>query len=681
MQRVAAAYPEQMTATRLGLDGAAALPAAGRPRLVSWLLVVSSLPVAVVGGWASALVPGSATMWFFCSGLLVAGISFGAGLLVARHDPGNWVGPVLTSAGAVIVGTSAYDAYALALVERPGSLPRSDLFIVLTQGVWMWLFIPFAMLLLVFPDGRARRPRDRAALLSLPVVFLAFTLLLSVLPGRLAAPLPESPRVLGTHWIGYAAFALLPVFMGLLVVAALSVRGRYRDAGDDRTRAQLKWLSLACASVPATLLLCWLSYLLLDGPDLVALGLVVMYVAIPVATLVAMLRHDLYDVDKALVAGAAYSALAVLVLATYAGVSALLGTMAGGGSTGPAVVATVVAMLALLPLRRLLLGRAGRLLHPVRQRGLVAVDTLLRSVHAGGDRPERLEDDLRVALRDPDLRVGYRLPGDDAVVDRDGAPVPRERATPIRLAGAEIGLLVGGPTRGRPPQDVADAAALLADAVRLRLELSHALDEVEASRTRLVRTGYEERRRLEMDLHDGAQQRLVSLGMSLRLAQRKLQSQRDVDVDVLLDHSVDEIAAAVAELRQLAHGLRPSSLDDGLGVALSNLSRRTSLPVTLAYDADELPDDVSTTAYFVASEAVTNAVKHADAATIDVVVRRQGHDVRIAVCDDGRGGASLRDGSGLAGLRDRVLALGGRLDVSSAPGGGTTIEAVLPCGS
>ncbi|HET7822153.1 MAG TPA: histidine kinase, partial [Ornithinibacter sp.] len=228
--------------------------------------------------------------------------------------------------------------------------------------------------------------------------------------------------------------------------------------------------------------------------------------------------------------------------------------------------------------------------------------------------------------------------------------------------------------------ELVEASALLIEMGRLRIEVTAALRDVEASRSRLVRAGYEERRRLELDLHDGAQQRLVSLGMSLRLAQRHLDD-GTVDVDQVLDGAVAEIGTAVVELRQIAHGLRPSSLDDGLAAALENLSRNTPVPVGLDLQADDLPDDVSTTAYFVASEAVANAVKHAGAGSIAMSVRRCDGAVRVSVRDDGCGGAVARPGSGLAGLRDRVSALGGTLGIRSDPGLGTEVEAVLPCES
>jgi signal transduction histidine kinase len=165
--------------------------------------------------------------------------------------------------------------------------------------------------------------------------------------------------------------------------------------------------------------------------------------------------------------------------------------------------------------------------------------------------------------------------------------------------------------------------------------------------------------------------------MALRLAQRHLDD-GTVDMDGLLDQSVAELGIAVSELRQIAHGLRPASLDDGLSAALSRLTR--SLPVTIELDIDPgpLPDAVATTAYYVVSEALANAVKHAEASHIVLAVSRENGQVVVRVSDDGCGGADIRRTSGLA---DRVAALGGSLDVTSPRGRGTDVRATLPCAS
>jgi signal transduction histidine kinase len=335
---------------------------------------------------------------------------------------------------------------------------------------------------------------------------------------------------------------------------------------------------------------------------------------------------------------------------------------------------------ALSPLRRGLQRRVDRRLYPLRERALSALDELHRSVHAGRARPEQLAERLRDALRDPALRVGYLIPGEWGLVDEAGAPLDPAGSVPVVLGGARIGALLPGLPSLSPQllREVAASCATLVEVVRLRLELTAALREVESSRARLVHAGDEERRRLERDLHDGAQQRLVSLGMALRLAQRHLDDGR-ADMAGLIDQAVAELGTAVAELRQIAHGLRPSSLDDGLHAALAAITQHVPIPVALDVGPELLPDDVATTVYYVASEAIANAVKHADASRIDVRIARWNGNVEVRIADDGRGGAILATGSGLAGLSDRVSAVGGALALASEAGRGTVVDAVVPC--
>jgi signal transduction histidine kinase len=410
----------------------------------------------------------------------------------------------------------------------------------------------------------------------------------------------------------------------------------------------------------------------------VLVGLALTYVGLPAAVAVAILRHDLYDIDRLLSATATYALVTGALLAVWSGAVAAAGLLLGGDSTAVAVVVTALAAVAAAPLRARLQRRVDRRLYPVRWAALAAVDDLRARVDAGTARPEELQAVLAGALRDPGLRVGYRRPGRAGMVDTGGAEIePGVHTVAVRSGGVDIGVLRGTSSPALLAE-VGRAAALLVEVVRLRSELGAALREVESSRARLLQAGYAERRRLERDLHDGAQQRLVSLGMALRLAQRHAGS---VDLDEVFDRAVDELATAVAELRRIAHGLRPSSLDDGLGPALRRLATTVPLPVALDVCPEPLPDEIATTAYYVASEAVSNAVKHAEADSIAVRVARDAGRLQVSVRDDGRGGAAPHAGSGLAGLTDRVAAAGGALQVRSAPGRGTLVEAVLPCAS
>jgi PAS domain S-box-containing protein len=203
-------------------------------------------------------------------------------------------------------------------------------------------------------------------------------------------------------------------------------------------------------------------------------------------------------------------------------------------------------------------------------------------------------------------------------------------------------------------------------------------EELRRSRARIVEAGDAERRRLERNLHDGAQQRLVSLSLSLRLAQGRIRSDPG-GADELLEGSREELAQALEELRELARGIHPAVLTDrGLEAALEALAARSPLPVEIKGASCELPPPVEAAAYYVVSEALANVTKYAQASAVEVTVARMNGVAVVEVADDGVGGADPLRGSGLRGLADRVAALSGQLDVASPPGAGTRVRAEIP---
>ena len=552
---------------------------------VAYALGVVALARVVTGGISTVLASDAGDTAYFVIAVVLGAASISLGLVVATRRPGNIVGALLVCVGILPIDVAAGDIYTDAYAARPDLLPASAVVIGLSLGSWMFLYVPPALLALVFPDGRlpdGRRWRWVAAgLIAVPT---AFTILAAFDPSPYEPPYADVAHVFRagalTPVLEIVALSLLPVFLGLLVATAASVVVRYRREADPVRRAQVKWFALGGLFVPATLLLCWASYLFFDGPDLVLLGLAATYLAIPAATAIAVLRHDLYDVDRAISAAITYGIVTAALLAFYTVATFLAGVALGRESTVAAAAATALCAVALAPLRARLQRRVDRRFYPSRQAALAAIDDLRERTHAGTAAPEQLEDVLRSALRDADLRIGYRLPGTARLVDARGAALGElAEDVPVRLGGTDIGLLHARGTR-ELLREVAAASALLVEVVRLRVELSGALHEVESSRSRLLEVSYQERRRLERDLHDGAQQRLVALGMALRLGQRHLDDAR-TDVSGLLDQAVAELGTAVAELRQIAHGLRPSSLDDGLVNALTMMVGRVPVPVTL----------------------------------------------------------------------------------------------------
>jgi signal transduction histidine kinase len=311
-------------------------------------------------------------------------------------------------------------------------------------------------------------------------------------------------------------------------------------------------------------------------------------------------------------------------------------------------------------------------------------------VELGGEiAPGMLRAALARALRDPSLTVAYWLADGRRYVDAEGRaltlPDGEERAvTEVQRGGRRIAALVHDPALADEPELVASAGAaagLALENERLQAELRAHLEELRASRERIVEAAQDERRRIERDLHDGTQQRLVSIAMTLGLADSRL-DRNPVGARSLLDEARASLTVALRELRELSHGIHPGILTErGLREALKELAYGARLPLELDVGLSQrLPDRVEAAAYFVVSEALTNIAKHAEASTVRVRVQRTDGRAVVEIADDGVGGADTAHGSGLRGLADRVDALGGRLQVESPPGRGTVVHAEIPCG-
>jgi signal transduction histidine kinase len=311
-----------------------------------------------------------------------------------------------------------------------------------------------------------------------------------------------------------------------------------------------------------------------------------------------------------------------------------------------------------------------------------AVAGLVRRLGAAPE-PDALRAALAEALGDDALALAYWVPEADGFLDADGRPVelPAGGWTEVELDGRRVGAIRHAAALADAPEllaAAASAAALALENQRLSVELRARIEELRGSRARLVAVGDAERRRLERDLHDGAQSRLVALALKLRVA--RMRADDAAAVAALLDEASAELQASLNELRELARGIHPAVLTDrGLKPALESLAGRAPVPVELDGDPpDDLAPEVATAVYFVASEALANVAKYARAGHATVGVRQEDGRVVVEIADDGIGGADMANGSGLRGLADRVAALDGRLELDSPAGGGTRLRADLP---
>jgi len=318
--------------------------------------------------------------------------------------------------------------------------------------------------------------------------------------------------------------------------------------------------------------------------------------------------------------------------------------------------------------------------------GRVGVSDLIVELGRGLE-PGQLRDAIARSLRDPSLELGFWIRDPDGYVDVHGRPVSVVPAagravTIIERHGRKVAALVHDPALSENPallDAVSSAAGLALENERLLAELRAQLDEVRDSRARIVEASVTERRRLERNLHDGAQQRLVTLSLRLRMAQETLHEDPHGS-EAILAGVGDDLKHALEELRELARGLHPAVLTDrGLAPALQSLANRSPFPVAITgVPALRLPEPVEAALYYVVAESLTNAAKHSEATEGSVELATTSERVVVEIRDDGNGGVNLTAGGGLHGLADRVEALGGELQLQSPVGGGTVIRAELP---
>lgn len=430
----------------------------------------------------------------------------------------------------------------------------------------------------------------------------------------------------------------------------------------------------ACPDCPRNLLLVHRSATIASAVDVIQPALAVV---IGVLAVVVLVRRW----QSASAAGRAVLG-PVLVASAVTATIVVVGQLADATGTAPQWLRWLSSVaIGLVPVAFL----AGLLRARLRRSAMMAL--MLELVELPSSR--QVQDALARALRDPTLRLAFWIGDERRYVDLDGAPTTVAIADPARAVtlldyrGERFAALEHDPYlyEDRELLEAVGAAARMAiDNARLQARLRAQLNEVRASRARIVAAGDAERRRLERDLHDGAQQRLLGVRLALKLARSRV-GRDDAEVQQLLGEADTELMTGLDELRALARGIHPAVLtDEGLPAALASLARRATIPVQIITVPNErLAAPVEAAAYFVASEALANVAKHAHASTATITMTRANGRVSLEVADDGVGGAQVSASSGLNGLRDRVEALDGQLEITSQPDAGTTLRAVFPC--
>ncbi|MGI9083867.1 MAG: histidine kinase [Aeromicrobium sp.] len=617
--------------------------------------------------------------------VVMIGASVAMGWLLAHQRPGNVIGWLLLVNGFVLVAAELVAAYALFALgtDRPGARVAA---IWETHG-WPLLFAPIVAILFVLPDGRLLSRRWRMVAALGPLSFAV------TLAGGLAShesldrpfqdvePGAWLPETVAQTMQGLGLLGMIAT----LVLAAASLVVRFRRA-DLVERQQLKWIALAGTLLPIAVIASSIEGLFIDGSGTVTdVSFALVMVAIPSAIGVAVLRYRLFDIDRLISATVAYAVITALLGGAFVAIIVFGGVLLGRGSPVITAVATLAVAVAFRPVRAFVQERVERTFNPARYRGLHRIDTFLADLRTGDIEPETIGSVIAEAVPDAALRLFFWLPDQESHADADGNLVAELPSDPpgqtlVRRGDLRLGTVIhrDDPAVRRALDPILVRAGLAVEIARLRVEVRRQLAEVERSRTRIVTAATDERRRLERDLHDGAQQQLVSIGLDLRHLQNELGSGSPVQDQ--LDDSVRRLGEAIRELRSLAHGVRPSSLDAGLAPALSDLAARTPVRTTLDVTSERFPDETEAAAYFVVSEAVANALKHGSPERIDVHAVRLDGRLVVTVADDGTGGAVAHPGSGLAGIGDRVAALDGDLSIDSPPSGGTRVRVELPCG-
>jgi signal transduction histidine kinase len=681
---------------------------------VLMVLLAAGITLTVLNGWTddpfiAAVAP-----------LTLLGFATVGALIASRHrqNPIGWL--FLAFAFSFAMAGVADEYVVRAVRMAPGSLPLVDVALWIGNVAFIPAFGILPLVFLLFPSGGLLSQRWRPvawAMIAFPTIGLAG---LIIRPGEAGGTILLSNPTGVESLRGLASVLMTIGGVGSVTAALVCAAGlivRFRRARGDE-RQQIRWLAYV-AITAAILLLATFSteFVTRDASRVGDVFFVsffsVLVLGIPAASGVAILKYRLYDLDIVVKKTVVFGVLAAFITAAYfvvvVGLPALLfGSAAGIESLVPFLAAAFLALV-FQPVRRGATRLANRLVYGKRATpyelltefsgrlgGAYAVEDVLPRVArviGEGTRAEassvwlHVGDELRLAAAWPGgSEVPAAVPASDEPLD---ALPGFDRAFPVRHQGEVLGAVAVrmpkaeplGPTTEKLLQDLAGQAGLILRNVRLTEELKAKLEELRASRQRLVTAQDEERRRLERNIHDGAQQQLVALAVKLRLVET-LAGKDPGKAGEMASQAKAELQEALDDLRDLARGIYPPLLaDKGLAAALEAQARKAPMPVLLEPDGlVRYPQEAEAAAYFCVLEALQNAGKYAQASQATVRLAERNGDLVFTVIDDGRGfdPVTTSRGSGLQNMEDRVEALGGTMEIVSAPGKGTTVTGRIP---
>jgi signal transduction histidine kinase len=690
-----------------------------------WALILVLLLFALLLGALNESAVSGGDIFLIPVVLIATQTSSTVGAMVASRQPRNPIGWLfLVLSLCIVIGIHSEDYPIYALGTNPGSLPAAAW--VAWLGMWTFALAGAALplVLLLFPTGRVPSPRWR----PVPWLLIGSTLwaiaFLAIQP-RGISPTPglrvENPAGIhiaeGVSATLIAIGTIVALLASVACVVGLVVRFR-RARGEERQ--QLRWLAYVGLFALALLLMMFLLDPLTGGGGsgledvLWFMFVATLTIGIPVACGVAILKYRLYDLDVVIKKTVVFGLLAVFVTLVYVAVVVGVGTLVAGPQAGFNVfVLGAVALIALLlqPLRswagrladRLVYGKRAtpyevlsefteRIGETLSVEGALSRMTELVTAGTGASRAEvwlRVGNELRLEASSPprvaDGEVRLHLDGSDElplIPDATSAiPVRHQEELLGAIAVAVPATDPLTPEQERLLAELAAQAGLVLRNVGLTAELRARLLELQRSRERLVAAQDEERRRIERNLHDGAQQQLIALAVKARLAEQV--AERDPAKGATLIHDIHRDAqSALEDLRDLARGIYPPLLaDQGLRAALEAQARKATLPVTIdAEGTARYPQALEAAVYFCCLEALNNVAKYSEATCVTVRLSGRDGELRFEVADDGRGfdTSSVGYGTGLQGMADRMDALGGRFEVTSDPATGTTVAGTVP---